>query len=148
MGKIWKRKSCNFYYGLLLKLKMFLVAIWSQFFAPYSDIHSYFPFDHDVENPIIDFFSLSDFLVFKEINLTKIGFDILIVKRKILYFLKKLLQLRGFFVSILHIGHMHIFKIEFSFFKNSSYWNSGIYSMAFATDILLTEMQFCQGSLI
>ena len=53
-----KKKILQFLLWPLLKLKMFLVAIWSQFFAPYSDIHSYFPFDHDVENPIIDFFSL------------------------------------------------------------------------------------------
>ena len=73
---------------------MFLVAIWSQFFAPYSDIHSYFPFDHDVENPIIDFFSLSDFLVFKEIKLTKIGF----VKKKSIFSEKAIAGSRAFFL--------------------------------------------------
>ena len=96
---------------------MFLVAIWSQFFAPYLDIHSYFPFDHDVENPIIDFFSLSDFLVFKEINLTKIGFDILIVKRKILYFLKKLLQQRIFCIHFAHWTYAHFQNGIFFFQK-------------------------------
>ena len=120
-----KKKILQFLLWPLLKLKMFLVAIWSQFFAPYSDIHSYFPFDHDVENPIIDFFSLSDFLVFKEINLTKIGFDILIVKRKILYFLKKLLQQRIFCIHFAHWTYAH-FQNGIFFFQKFfllKFWN-------------------------
>ena len=120
-----KKKILQFLLWPLLKLKMFLVAIWSQFFAPYSDIHSYFPFDHDVENPIIDFFSLSDFLVFKEINLTKIGIDILIVKRKILYFLKKLLEQRIFCIHFAHWHYAHFQNWIFFFqkFFLLKFWN-------------------------
>ena len=142
-----KKKILQFLLWPLLKLKMFLVAIWSQFFAPYSDIHSYFPFDHDVENPIIDFFSLW-FSSFQRNKSNKNWIWHTYCEKKNSIFSEKAIAAEDFLYPFCTLDICTFSKWNFLFSKNSSYWNSGIYSMAFATDILLAEMQSCQGSLI